>query len=516
MNGDLIFARCYGSFESDQAYDVSQTSDGGFLVTGYASESSGDVAGNYGGADVWVIKIDSIGNLLWEKNYGGSATDFGESILEMDNGNILCAGYTHSNDGLVTDFHGFEDSWIICLDSLGNLLWQHTYGGSGGDLSNEIISLSSNSYVFVGGSGLANGDVTSNYGNTDCWAVCIDSLGEILWQKSYGGSNFEDAFSSIYTYDSCIVTSGYTISTDFDVTSTYDSYNYWVVKLSICSNHYYADVDNDGYGDVLSDSIACELPFGFVSDSTDCNDANNLVHPFVSDICNSIDDNCNVSIDEDAFFATWYLDGDADGYGNILFDSISCFELMGYVFDSTDCNDENIAINPGKDELCNTIDDNCNELIDEDLVFELYFIDEDGDNFGNSAIDSLWCVSVVGFVLDSTDCNDTNPDIYPSAIEILNGLDDDCDGLTDENLAINNALLDAIRIYPNPTETILHIEYAGNSTCRIEILSVTGEVIYRNELSSTTTIDISKFASGIYFLKIMNADGDVGVKVVKE
>ena len=109
---------------------------------------------------------------------------------------------------------------------------------------------------------------------------------------------------------------------------------------------FFADTDSDGFGTLLQDSVSCNFPAGYVIDSTDCNDTNNLIYPEATDICNSIDDNCNGIIDEDAVFTIYYADVDGDGYGNGLVDSSSCFTPLGFVLNSTDCNDTSNLIYP--------------------------------------------------------------------------------------------------------------------------------------------------------------------------
>ena len=413
----------------------------------------------------------------------------------------------------------------------------------------------------------------------------FDTLGNIIWQKSIGGSLSDYAFSVLESNDGNYVIAGISRSSDYDATENHGDFDYWIVKLGFCNTHYYADADADGYGDLLIDSVACNLPIGFVLDSTDCDDTNNLIHPFAEDICNSIDDNCNGEIDEDALFILKYADEDGDGFGDIANDSVSCFELAGFVLDSIDCNDADVFINPAASEICNGIDDNCNFDIDEGLtIYTLYadadgdgfgdvdeiinscmeiisgyvsdstdcddttnliypgaeeicnyldddcdgiiddnlsyihsYQDADGDDFGNIEIDSLACAIPFGYVVDDTDCDDTNPNIYPGAPEILNGIDDDCDGSTDEDLDINNELLDAFKIYPNPTENILHIDYKWNDEVEIEIVNTIGQSIYTTKLLSfPADIQVDKYAAGIYLLNIQVEDEEISIPFVKE
>ena len=133
---------------------------------------------------------------------------------------------------------------------------------------------------------------------------------------------------------------------------------------------------------------------------------------------------------------TWYADMDSDGYGNSSIDTLACFKPDHFVLDSTDCDDSIDTINPGAMEVCDSIDNNCNGLIDDmdsTVVGQpLWFYDSDGDGFGNAAIDSLTCWEPEHFVVNAEDCNDNDSLINPTIQEICDGLDNNCDGNVDE------------------------------------------------------------------------------------
>lgn len=196
---------------------------------------------------------------------------------------------------------------------------------------------------------------------------------------------------------------------------------------------WYEDADGDGRGHAGSALESCDPPAGYVDSTDDCDDTDPLVSPFASETCNGIDDDCDGSIDEDDALdaSTWYLDEDSDGYGSST-TRVACDEPTGHTAVPGDCDDTEASINPDADEQCNAIDDDCDGLIDTedpDLTDAVtYYIDYDGDGFGSSSYTETACDPPDGYVADDSDCDDLDADIRPDAIEVCNGLDDNCDG----------------------------------------------------------------------------------------
>jgi hypothetical protein len=135
-------------------------------------------------------------------------------------------------------------------------------------------------------------------------------------------------------------------------------------------------------------------------------------------------------------FTLYYPDLDGDGFGNGGAGVTGTSPPAGYITDGSDCDDTNAAIHPGATELCDGIDNDCDGSVDDALTFLSYYFDADGDGFGDAATVVTACAPPNGYVLTSTDCDDTNSAIHPGAAEVCNGIDDNCNGSVDENLFV--------------------------------------------------------------------------------
>ena len=209
---------------------------------------------------------------------------------------------------------------------------------------------------------------------------------------------------------------------------------------------YYPDADGDGFGAVGSSAqSACAPVAGRVTNNQDCNDASAAVKPTAAETCNGLDDNCSGAADEGLTFVDYYPDVDGDSYGSSTASAqSSCAPVAGRVTSHTDCNDGNAAINPGRTETCNGLDDNCSGAADEGLTTQSYYVDLDADGYG--AVGSLAqasCGPVSGRVANNTDCNDGNSTVHPGAAELCNGIDDNCVGGIDENVLTQNYYVDS-------------------------------------------------------------------------
>ncbi|KXK57064.1 MAG: PKD repeat protein, partial [Chlorobi bacterium OLB7] len=228
----IEWQRSFGGTKDDAATSISQTSDGGYIIAGVSSSIDGDVSDHHGGYDYWIVKLTSGGELAWQKSLGGKMTDYAASISQTSDGGYIVAGWSASTDGNVTGNHGDDDYWIVKLTSAGVIEWEKSLGGSGRETATSITQTGDGGYIVAGSSTSTNGDVSGNHGGNDYWIVKLTSTGGIEWQKSLGGSGVDDAYSITQTRDGGYIVVGWSQSTDGDVTGHAGYSDAWIVKLT--------------------------------------------------------------------------------------------------------------------------------------------------------------------------------------------------------------------------------------------------------------------------------------------
>ncbi|MEQ1502143.1 MAG: putative metal-binding motif-containing protein [Myxococcota bacterium] len=209
---------------------------------------------------------------------------------------------------------------------------------------------------------------------------------------------------------------------------------------------WFVDADGDGFGDdatvVNSD---CAPGAGYVTLGGDCDDADPLVNPSAEEVCNGFDDDCNGTIDDTGVPVAWFADGDGDGFGDPSKVTVAdCSPGAGYVTDGNDCDDTDPLVNPDAVDACDGIDNDCDGLVDDGGAVVTWYQDVDADGYGDDTVtlddncppDETW-------TLIGGDCVDTDPTIHPDAVEVCDGIDQDCDGTVDDTGAAVTWLTDA-------------------------------------------------------------------------
>ncbi len=230
-NGNLQWRRYFGGTNNDRSNDVLQTSDGGFLMVGSSESDDFDITDPNGSYDFWAVKVSATGTMEWQKSFGGSGIDIGYSVVKSDDGGYLIAGDTRSSDGDISNLKGSADFWVVKINATGGLVWEKTYGGTDFESARSISKTADGNYIVSGSSKSTDGDLTNNYGQNDYWLIKINNNGTLLWEKSFGGSNLDFAFDAKETPDGKLVIIGNTESNDNDVAMNRGIKDAFIVKI---------------------------------------------------------------------------------------------------------------------------------------------------------------------------------------------------------------------------------------------------------------------------------------------
>ncbi|MCX6897007.1 MAG: T9SS C-terminal target domain-containing protein [Verrucomicrobia bacterium] len=296
----IEWQKSIGGTQGDWPTSIQQTSDGGYVVAGWShsnarksifrfffSKRKGDVTGNHGNGDCWVVKLNKSGKIKWQKSYGGSGEDRANSIQQTTDGGFIVAGSTNSDNGDVSDYHwghsgnidfwviklnrngkikwqkcfgtnyeedakcvrqtsdggyiivgystaygnnGSSDYWVIKLNSKGGEQWQKFYGGADVDVPSTVIQTSDGGYILAGSSISRGSDIFGHQWGFDCWIIKIDNKGTMQWQKYFGGTGHENASAVIQTTDGGYIIAANTNSNDGIVAGNHGGNDYWVIK----------------------------------------------------------------------------------------------------------------------------------------------------------------------------------------------------------------------------------------------------------------------------------------------
>lgn len=470
-----------GTFE-----DVSEPSTTGLCISSMGIDLA-DYDGN-GYLDMYVTNGPG-GNLLLQNNGDDTFNEVGTAL-----------GLSVNHNGWGTVFEDFDndgDEDIFAVNGGSNILeWQrnplfnnqgdgtfienetdsitlntyHTYGASAGDWNDDgyidiaVMNVGGDPVKFWQNNGgtnnwfklnlegvLSNKDAIGTWIEVWCegqkfikYTTCGNSFAsQFSNDYIFGLASYEQVDSVVLRFPSGVINTYYDLEVNQKVTFVEDPEN----STGECMSVFYPDTDSDGFGDMMAPgSNACVAPEGYVANNLDCNDEDESVYPDAPEICDGVDNNCNDLVDEDIPVYTYYLDVDNDGFGDPLMAIDTCLStpLPGYVSNDLDCATTDSNTYPDAPEICDGVDNNCNDLIDEDITIYTYYLDIDNDGFGDplAAIDTCLSAPLPGYVTNDLDCATEDNSVYPNAPEICDGIDNNCNDLVDEDITIYTYYLD--------------------------------------------------------------------------
>ncbi|MFS4466359.1 hypothetical protein [Maribacter sp. 2210JD10-5] len=238
-SGIIEWEKSFGFSGHDHSYDILQTEDGGFFFTGFLDITSARADGNaekantltrHGVGEFWGTKIDEKAQLQWRGYFGGTNNDRAHAVVQAEDDGFVMAGFSESNDFDISDTQGSYDFWMVKVDSKGNMLWERSFGGSGIEISYDIAKTSDNGYVLVGNTFSTDGDISNNKGESDIWMIKVNDAGSLVWEKTFGGSQFEAAQAVIQSADGGFMLVGNTKSTDKDTNTNVGENDIWLIK----------------------------------------------------------------------------------------------------------------------------------------------------------------------------------------------------------------------------------------------------------------------------------------------
>lgn len=241
---DILWEKSFGGQHDDILTDVISTPDNGFVIAGssVSSRTGNKSISNHGDFDYWIVKVDEDGRMVWQKGFGGVATDKLQNVLSTNDGGFLLGGTSNSNKSFdkKEDSKGENDFWLIKLNAKGDEEWQKTIGGEWQDELQSIIATNDGGYLLGGSSSsnISKDKTVSNYGGLDYWLVKIDGKGSIEWQKSFGGI-FEDRLKSLcQTNDSGFIIGGdsNSIISGNKTENNFGESDYWLLKIDSRGN----------------------------------------------------------------------------------------------------------------------------------------------------------------------------------------------------------------------------------------------------------------------------------------
>jgi len=493
----IEWQRSYGGNGIDGAASIEKTTDGGFILIGATNSTDQQVSGLHGSFDILVIKIDSLGNLVWQKCYGGSGLDGGEAVKATNDGGYIITGFTESNDGDVSGNHGGAgDLWIVKIDSIGQILWQKCYGGTQGESGYDIQVLpNSQGYLILGITGSNDGDVQNLIGSSDIWIIEIDTLGNIMNEKCFG-TIFEDfAFSAKLLQ----TTDGGLFSSCFSYGGTiYENHSFRHLKINQLGNQEFFTAYGGSEEDEPSSNIQTNDENFVIIGSSRSSDG------YVSPVPDTLYDNIWLIKISSTGTLIWTrtLGGNYSDAGRCLLENQDYEIIIG---GNTESNNGDL-LNAG--------------IHSSAFDWWLSKLDSSGQNIlwskcyggsGQDEIEDILATDTDGFIgVGSTWSNDGDVSGNHGAMDLwvvkFSNVPTQVSDIAGMNL---------INVYPNPFSNYITVDMPGKSIITLYLRNTIGQILTTRIIKHKEVIDLSLLPGGVYFLEYIVGNKSEIRKIVK-
>ena len=505
-----------GGSTYDFLFSLKQTQDNGFILSGSSSSDiSGDKTENSNGwDDYWILKIDSIGTVQWQNSIGGNEDDYLFSMDNVNDGGYILGGYSYSDSsGDKTEYPWAmftPDYWIVKIDSIGNIQWENTIGGTLVDQFNSISQTSDNGFILGGwsNSGISGDKTENSNGNYDFWIVKIDSIGNIQWQNTIGGSAAEDLRTIEQTIDGGYIIGGTSISgISGDKTEGSLGYeDYWIVKIDSIGNIQWENTIGGSYPDLLY-VVRQTVDGGYIVGGAS-----------QSGISGDKTENSM------GIFDYWVVK--TDSVGNIEWQQTIGGSNSDYLYNVLQTTDGGyILAGSSMSNITGDKTENSWGAFD----YWIMKIDSVGNilwqnTIGGNEYDVLNIVEqladgsfILGGYSKSTISGDKTEDCLGNEDYWIVKLGPDPTGKPENNFS-NSSL----HIFPNPSDGNIQLDFnaSGNDHYSVEILNILGEEVYNVALSLSgkvsVPLDLTFLPNGIYLVKISDGKSVVNRLIVIE
>jgi type IX secretion system substrate protein len=506
----------YGGTEPDLITTLLLTSDGGFMAGGFSfSDSSGDkTQNNWGGttyADFWLVKTNDLCQKQWDKYYGGTGTDTPSEIITTIDGGYMMLG--SSNSGINGDktqpaWGTSTDYWIVKIDSAGNKLWDKRYGGTDNDYAAKIVQLADGGYVIAGTSysGIGGNKTQASWGSSDYWVVRIDAAGNLIWDKRFGGTDSENLQAFLLTADGNYLMGGTSRSgISGDRTENSRGFDdYWIVKIDTSGSKIW----DKRYGGNQSDELMnlLETPDGgylLGGNSSSSISPDKSQNPFGNY------DFWVLKINGSGVKLWDKIYGGSDKEeqeGTLIQTSDGHYVISGSSYSPVSGNktEANLGFEQAWllkfDSLGNVISDKTIFTIDHDEQSKLV---ESADGCLVLAIQSG---ALVGGYKTEPSWGGFYFDYWMIKM---------CDTTMTTSLPVFSNNVNALIVSPDPSAHFIQLSFGNsNNNFEIEVINFAGSLVLKTK--NEKIIDVSGLAKGIYFIKVIDSKRFYTAKIIKE